>query len=78
MLDSAAQAALSPEAHDALRHALSQGIHGAFVLGLVLAALGLATVVLYMPSGSVAQHSPEVASRTVRAAQERAAGDGDA
>jgi EmrB/QacA subfamily drug resistance transporter len=74
MLDSASQASLGPEAHEALRQALSQGIHGAFVLGLGLVALGLAAVVLYMPSGSVAEHSPEVAP----AAHESAAGGGDA
>lgn len=74
MLDSASQASLGPEAHEALRQALSHGIHGAFVLGFVLAALGLATVVLYMPSGSVAEHSPEVAP----AAHESAAGEGEA
>jgi EmrB/QacA subfamily drug resistance transporter len=70
MLDSASQARLGPEGHEALRQALAQGIHGAFVLGFGLAALGLAAVVFYMPSGSVAEHSPEVA----RAAREGAAG----
>lgn len=62
MLDSAAQSGMSAAAHDVLRQALAQGIHGAFVLGLGLVALGLAAVVLYMPAGSVTEHSPETAS----------------
>jgi EmrB/QacA subfamily drug resistance transporter len=82
MLDSASQAALGPEAHEALRQALSQAIHGAFVLGLGLVALGLAAVVLFMPSGSVAQHSPEAASGTATSGTahpaQDAAGDGEA
>ncbi len=74
MLDSASQNGLSPAGHEALRQALAQGIHGAFVLGLGLVALGLAAVVLYMPGGSVAEHSPE----TVAAAGPVAsAGSGD-
>lgn len=55
MFDATAQARLSPEGHEALRQALAQGVHGAFVLGLLFVALGLAAVVLYMPAGSVAQ-----------------------
>jgi len=73
MLDSTSQARLSPEVHEAVRQALAQGIHGAFVLGLGFVALGLAVVVLYMPSGSVADHAPEMTL-----ARESASGDGEA
>lgn len=69
MLDSASQARLGPAGHEALRRALAQGIHGAFVLGLGFVAVGLAAVALYMPSGSVADHTPaEGAPRTAEAA----------
>lgn len=68
MLDSASQSALSPAGHEALRQALAQGLHGAFVLGLGLVALGLAAVVLYMPAGSVTEHSPETAAAAGRVA----------
>ncbi|HEV2440058.1 MAG TPA: MDR family MFS transporter [bacterium] len=71
MLDAASQTRLSPEVHEAVRQALAQGIHGAFVLGLGFVALGLAVVVLYMPAGSVADHAPEMALA-------RASGDGEA
>ncbi|HKX18211.1 MAG TPA: MDR family MFS transporter [bacterium] len=75
MLDSTSQSGLSPAGHEALRQALAQGIHGAFVLGLGLVALGLAAVVLYMPAGSVTEHSPETASAAGRVASvERADG----
>jgi EmrB/QacA subfamily drug resistance transporter len=57
VLDSASQASLNPEAHTALREALAQGIHGAFVLGLGFVAMGLAAVVAYMPSGSVEEQA---------------------
>jgi EmrB/QacA subfamily drug resistance transporter len=72
MLDAASQARLGPEGHEAIRQALAQGIHGAFVLGLGFVALGLAAVVLYMPSGSVADHAPEMALA------ETSSGDGGA
>jgi MFS family permease len=72
MLDAASQARLGPEGHEAIRQALAQGIHGAFVLGLGFVALGLAAVVLYMPSGSVADHAPEMALA------EAPSGDGEA
>jgi len=68
MLDPASQAGLSPSSHEAIRHALAQGLHGAFVLGLGFVALGLAAVVLYMPSGSVTQHSGESAFAAGKAA----------
>jgi EmrB/QacA subfamily drug resistance transporter len=68
MLDSAAQASLAPAAHEAVRRALAQGIHAAFVLGLGLAALGLAAVVLYMPSGSVAEQAAGGLAREAAAA----------
>jgi EmrB/QacA subfamily drug resistance transporter len=70
MLDAASQARLGPEGHEALRQALAQGIHGAFLLGLGFVALGLAAVVLYMPAGSIGDHAPEMAGA--------AAGDPDA
>jgi len=54
-----------------VRQALAQGIHGAFLLGLGFVAVGLAAVVLYMPSGSVGDHAPEMALAA-------AAGDADA
>jgi EmrB/QacA subfamily drug resistance transporter len=73
MLDPASQAGLSPASHDVIRHALAQGIHGAFVLGLGFAALGLAAVVLYMPSGSVTQHSGDAAF----AGEDAAGGSGE-
>jgi EmrB/QacA subfamily drug resistance transporter len=79
MLDSASQTGLSPAGHEALRRALSQGLHGAFVLGLGLVALGLAAVVLYMPAGSVADHAPEMAlAREGGSPAPGQAGDGEA
>ncbi|HEV2359811.1 MAG TPA: MDR family MFS transporter [bacterium] len=79
MLDAGSQARLGPAGHEVLRQALAQGIHGAFVLGLGFVALGLAAVVLYMPSGSVADHASETAAagRSPRG-DEAAAGEDDA
>ena len=78
LLDAAAQARLGPAGHEALRQALAQGIHGAFVLGLGLVALGLAVVVLYMPAGSVTDHAPRPAPAGFAARPGGAAGDGEA
>ncbi len=43
--------------HEAVRLALAQAVHGTFLLGLVMIALGLAAVVLFMPGGSIYAHS---------------------
>jgi EmrB/QacA subfamily drug resistance transporter len=79
LLDAASQAQLGPAGHEALRQALAAGVHGAFVLGLLFAAFGLAAVVLYMPAGSVAQHAgPADHAPAARPLAEAAAGDNDA
>jgi len=57
VLDPAVQQRLSPGAHEALRLALAQAVHGAFFVGLALTVLGLATVVTFMPRGSVYAHA---------------------
>ncbi|HYM68478.1 MAG TPA: MDR family MFS transporter [bacterium] len=61
VLDPTLQQRLTPAAHEALRVALAQAVHGTFVLGLVMIALGLAAVVMFMPGGSVHAHAAEAA-----------------
>jgi EmrB/QacA subfamily drug resistance transporter len=58
VLDPRIQSGLTPAGREALRQALAQALHNAFVLGLVLVILGLAVVVLFMPAGGVAEHAP--------------------
>ena len=58
MLDPRVQSGLTPAGREALRQALAQALHGAFVLGLVLVILGLAIVVLFMPAGGITRHAP--------------------
>jgi EmrB/QacA subfamily drug resistance transporter len=58
VLDPSLQAHLTQAGHEAIRQALAQALRGTFVLGLVLAAIGLVTVVLFMPGGSVTEHVP--------------------
>jgi len=57
LLDPALERHLAPSVHEAVRLALAQAVHGTFVLGLVMVALGLAAVLLFMPGGSVYAHS---------------------
>ncbi len=57
-LDPGVGSHLTRAAHEAVRLALADALHGTFVLGLVLAAIGLATVVLFMPAGRVTEHLP--------------------
>lgn len=58
VLGASVQSRLTGAGHEALRQALAQALHGAFALGLVLVILGLVTVVLFMPAGSVTEHTP--------------------
>ncbi len=62
VLDPRIQSGLTPAGREALRQALSQALHGAFMLGLVLVILGLAVVILFMPAGGVTQHVPAAAA----------------
>jgi len=62
VLDADFQARLTPAGHEVIRQALAHALHGTFVLGLGLVALGLATVVLFMPAGSVTEHAPAAAA----------------
>ncbi|HKV44011.1 MAG TPA: MDR family MFS transporter [bacterium] len=57
-LDASVQAHLPAGGHEAFRQALAQGIHGIFLLGLGLVAVGLLLVFVYMPAGSVLALSP--------------------
>ncbi len=61
ILDAGLQAHLTSAGHEAIRQALAQALHGTFLLGLILVAIGLATVVLFMPAGSVTEHAPAAA-----------------
>ncbi len=62
VLDAGFQARLTPAGHEALRQSLAQALHGTFVLGLVMAALGLLTVAFFMPAGRVTEHVPAAAA----------------
>ena len=57
VLDPAVQRHLTPGAHEALRLALAHAVHGTFFVGLTLTVLGLATVIAFMPRGSVYAHA---------------------
>jgi EmrB/QacA subfamily drug resistance transporter len=57
VLDPSVQRNLTPAAHEALRLALAHAVHGSFLVGLSLTVLGLATVIAFMPSGSVFEHA---------------------
>ena len=61
VLDPTLQQRLAPAAHEALRVALAQAVHGTFALGLVMITLGLAAVVMFMPGGSVYAHAAAAA-----------------
>jgi EmrB/QacA subfamily drug resistance transporter len=52
----------TPAGHEALRQSLAQALHGTFVLGLVLAVMGLITVAVFMPAGSVTKYAPAAAT----------------
>jgi hypothetical protein len=58
VLDPRIQSGLAPAAREALRQALAEGLHGAFVLGLILVIIGLAIVVRFMPAGRVTERVP--------------------
>ncbi len=58
VLDPRVQSRLTPVAREALRQGLAEGLHGAFVLGLILVIIGLAIVVLFMPAGRVTERVP--------------------
>lgn len=58
VLDPAVQSRLGAAGQLLVRAALAHALHGVFALGLVLVAAGLATVVLFMPPGSVTDHVP--------------------
>jgi EmrB/QacA subfamily drug resistance transporter len=62
VLDPGLGARLTPSVHEALRQALAQALHGTFVLGLALAALGFVMVALFMPGGRVTEHVPAAAA----------------
>jgi len=62
VLDPRLQQHLTPAAGAALRQILAQALHGTFVLGLTLTAIGLATVVLFMPGGGVHEHAAVAAA----------------
>lgn len=62
VLDAGFQSRLTPAGREALRLSLAQALHGTFVLGLVLAAAGLITVILFMPGGSIREHAPVAAA----------------
>jgi EmrB/QacA subfamily drug resistance transporter len=56
VLDPRVESHLTPAGQEALRQALAEAVRGAFLLGLILVAIGLATVVLFMPAGRVTEH----------------------
>jgi EmrB/QacA subfamily drug resistance transporter len=58
VLDLTSERHLTPAGLETFRLALAQAIHSTFVLGLALVLCGLALVLVYMPSGSVAELSP--------------------
>jgi len=62
VLDPTLERHLGAAAHEALRTALAQAVHGTFVLGLVMIGLGLAAVLMFMPGGSVYAHTATQAS----------------
>ena len=57
VLDPSVQGRLTPAAHEALRLALSQAVHGTFFVGLTLTLIGLAAVVVFMPRGGIHAHA---------------------
>jgi len=46
---------LTGAGHAAMQQALAQALHGTFLLGLILVMIGLVTVVVFMPAGSVTE-----------------------
>jgi EmrB/QacA subfamily drug resistance transporter len=57
VLDPAFLSQTTPAGHEALRQSLAQALHATFVFGLILAVLGLLTVALFMPAGSVREQA---------------------